>query len=171
MWVCRVCRHVVIGLEPLDHCPVCGAGKEQFERFTPGARLAGTKTLDHLKQAFAGESQANRRYTAWAHAADLSGDNDAAEAFRSAAEDETQHAHGLLIYMGAIGDARENLNQAASGETAEETDVYPRFAAVAREEGLADLATYFAALGRQEGQHARKFRDVMAKKQDNPRGD
>ncbi|MGE5560931.1 MAG: ferritin family protein [Chloroflexota bacterium] len=170
MWICRVCKHVVIGLEPLDHCPVCGAGKERFERFEPKDRLTGTRTLANLKQAFAGESQANRRYTAWAHAADLSGDNDAAEAFRKAAEDETQHAHGLLIWMGAVGDARDNLEQAATGEEAEAADFYPRCAAVARDEGLTDLAVYFEALGRQEGQHARKFRDVLAKKADNPRG-
>ena len=99
--------------------------------------LKGTKTEDNLKAAFAGESQANRRYLYFANKADVEGQNDVAAVFRSTAEGETGHAHGHLEYLEAVGDpatglpigkSRENLKAAIAGETHEYTDMYPGMA-------------------------------------------
>ena len=71
--------------------------------------LKGSKTEQHLKDAFAGESQANRRYLYFASKADVEGYNDVAAVFRSTAEGETGHAHGHLEYMEAVGDPATGL--------------------------------------------------------------
>ena len=68
------------------------------------AKLKGTKTEDNLKAAFAGESQANRRYLYFAQKADVEGFNDVAAVFRSTAEGETGHAHGHLEFLEEVGD-------------------------------------------------------------------
>ena len=105
--------------------------------------LKGTKTHDNLKAAFAGESQANRRYLYFANKADVEGQNDVAALFRSTAEGETGHAHGHLDYLAQVGDpatdlpigsSRENLKAAVAGETHEYTDMYPGMAKAARDE-------------------------------------
>jgi rubrerythrin len=97
-------------------------------------QLKGSKTHDNLKAAFAGESQANRRYLYFAAKADVEGQNDVAAVFRSTAEGETGHAHGHLEYLETCGDpatdlpfgkTRENLKAAIAGETHEYTDMYP----------------------------------------------
>src|SRR6266850_457683 len=99
--------------------------------------LKGTKTHDNLKAAFAGESQANRRYLYFAAKADVEGQNDVSALFRSTAEGETGHAHGHLEYLEAVGDpatnlpigrTRDNLKAAVAGETHEYTDMYPGMA-------------------------------------------
>jgi rubrerythrin len=99
--------------------------------------LKGTRTHDNLKAAFAGESQANRRYLYFANKADVEGQNDIAAVFRSTAEGETGHAHGHLDYLSSVGDpatdlpigsSRENLKAAIAGETHEYTDMYPGMA-------------------------------------------
>ena len=96
--------------------------------------LKGSKTEQHLKDAFAGESQANRRYLYFAAKADVEGYNDVAAVFRSTAEGETGHAHGHLEYLEAVGDpatglpigaTNANLKAAIAGETHEYTDMYP----------------------------------------------
>ena len=107
--------------------------------------LNGTKTHTNLKEAFAGESQANRRYLYFANKADVEGQNDVAAVFRSTAEGETGHAHGHLDYLAQVGDpatglpigaTRSNLKAAIAGETHEYTDMYPGMAKAARERGL-----------------------------------
>jgi rubrerythrin len=112
--------------------------------------LKGSKTHDNLKAAFAGESQANRRYLYFAAKADVEGHNDVSALFRSTAEGETGHAHGHLEYMEAVGDpatnlpigrTRENLKAAVAGETHEYTDMYPGMAKQARDEGFARSPT------------------------------
>merc|ERR1711988_587922 len=99
--------------------------------------LKGSKTEENLKAAFAGESQANRRYLYFAAKADVEGENDVAAVFRSTAEGETGHAHGHLEYMEAVGDpatglpigtTAENLRASVAGETHEYTDMYPGMA-------------------------------------------
>ena len=96
--------------------------------------LADSKTLQNLKEAFAGESQANRRYLYFAQKADVEGYNDVAAVFRSTAEGETGHAHGHLEFLEAVGDPATglpiggtdlNLKAAIAGETHEYTDMYP----------------------------------------------
>jgi rubrerythrin len=82
-------------------------------------------TLDNLKDAFAGESQANRKYLAFAKKADRDGFPNIAQLFRTAAEAETIHAHGHLEAMGGIGSTAENLKAAVGGETYEYTQMYP----------------------------------------------
>jgi rubrerythrin len=110
------------------------------------AMLKGSKTEQNLKDAFAGESQANRRYLYFANKADVEGQNDVAALFRSTAEGETGHAHGHLEFLEhgsgdpatglPIGGSRLNLQAAVAGETHEYTDMYPGMAKQAREEGF-----------------------------------
>ena len=105
------------------------------------ARTENTKTWENLKEAFAGESQANRRYLYFAQKADVEGHNDVAAVFRSTAEGETGHAHGHLEYLEEVGDPATgepigatdaNLKASIAGETHEYTDMYPGMAKTAR---------------------------------------
>jgi rubrerythrin len=115
--------------------------------------LKGTKTEQNLKDAFAGESQANRRYLYFANKADVEGQNDVAALFRSTAEGETGHAHGHLEFLEngsgdpatglPIGSSRQNLAAAVAGETHEYTDMYPGMAKTARDEGFDEIADWF----------------------------
>ncbi|HCX33473.1 MAG TPA: rubrerythrin [Rhodocyclaceae bacterium] len=133
-------------------------------------QLKGSKTEDNLKAAFAGESQANRRYLYFAAKADVEGQNDVAAVFRSTAEGETGHAHGHLEYLEAVGDpatglpigrTRLNLAAAIAGETHEYTDMYPGMARAAREEGFEEIADWFETLGKAERSHANRFKKAL----------
>ena len=104
--------------------------------------LKDSKTAQNLKDAFAGESQANRRYLYFAKVADVEGYPEVAGNFRETAEGETGHAHGHLDYLKVVGDPAtdlpmgdtvENLKSAVAGETHEYTDMYPGMAKTARE--------------------------------------
>jgi rubrerythrin len=128
--------------------------------------LKGTKTESNLKEAFAGESQANRRYLYFAQKADVEGYPDIAALFRSVAEGETGHAFGhfdLLAEVGdpvtgeAVGPTTSNLKSAIAGETYEYTEMYPGFAKTARDEGLDQAAEWFETLARAEKSHAGRF--------------
>ncbi len=130
------------------------------------AQLKGTKTHQNLKDAFAGESQANRRYLYFAKAADVEGYPDVAGLFRDTAEGETGHAHGHLDYLKKVGDpatdlpiggTAENLKAAIAGETHEYTDMYPGMAKTARAEGFSDVADWFETLAKAEKSHAGRF--------------
>jgi len=132
--------------------------------------LKGSKTEQHLKDAFAGESQANRRYLYFASKADVEGQNDVAALFRSTAEGETGHAHGHLEFLEAvgdpatglpIGDTRKNLQAAIAGETHEYTDMYPGMARSAREEGFDEIADWFETLAKAERSHANRFQKAL----------
>ncbi len=132
--------------------------------------IANTKTLENLKEAFAGESQANRRYLYFAQKADIEGFNDVATVFRSTAEGETGHAHGHLEFMEAVGDpatglpigsTANNLKAAVAGETHEYTDMYPGMARTAREEGFAEIADWFETLAKAERSHAGRFQKAL----------
>ncbi len=92
-------------------------------------------TQDNLKEAFAGESQANRKYLAFASQADKDGLPHIAKLFRTTAEAETIHAHAHLAALGAIGSTAENLQAAIDGETYEYTEMYPPMLAQAEAEG------------------------------------
>jgi rubrerythrin len=129
-------------------------------------QLNGSKTHQNLKDAFAGESQANRRYLYFAKKADIEGYPEIAGLFRDTAEGETGHAHGHLDYLRVVGDpatglpigeTSENLKAAVAGETHEYTDMYPGMAKVAREEGFSDIADWFETLAKAEKSHAGKF--------------
>jgi rubrerythrin len=134
------------------------------------ADLKGTKTHENLKAAFAGESQANRRYLYFAKAADIEGYPEVAGLFRDTAEGETGHAHGHLDYMKVvgdpgtdlpIGDVAEMLKSAVAGETHEYTDMYPGMAKTARDEGFAEIADWFETLAKAERSHAGKFQKAL----------
>ncbi len=128
--------------------------------------LKDSKTLQNLKDAFAGESQANRRYLYFAQKADIEGHNDTAAVFRSTAEGETGHAHGHLEFMEEVGDpatglpiggTRANLAASIAGETHEYTDMYPGMTKTAREEGFDEIADWFETLAKAEKSHAGRF--------------
>jgi len=132
--------------------------------------LKGSKTEENLKNAFAGESQANRRYLYFAQKADIEGYNDVASVFRSTAEGETGHAHGHLEYLEEVGDpatgkpigeTKDNLVSAVAGETHEYTDMYPGMAKTAREEGFEEIADWFETLAKAEKSHAGKFQKTL----------
>ena len=135
------------------------------------AQLKGSKTEKNLKDAFAGESQANRRYLYFAAKADVEGHNDVSALFRSTAEGETGHAHGHLEYLEQVGDpatnlpigrTRENLKAAVAGETHEYTDMYPGMAKQARSEGFAEIADWFETLAKAEKSHAGRFSNLLS---------
>ncbi len=130
------------------------------------ADLGKSKTFQNLKEAFSGESQANRRYLYFAQKADVEGYNDVATVFRSTAEGETGHAHGHLEFMEPVGDpatglpigaTAANLKAAIAGETHEYTDMYPGMARTARDEGFAEIADWFETLAKAEKSHAGRF--------------
>lgn len=130
------------------------------------AELKGSKTHENLKDAFAGESMANRRYLFFAKQADVEGFPDIAGLFRDTAEGETGHAHGHLEYLKKvgdpatdlpIGDTATNLKSAVAGETHEYTDMYPGMAKTARDEGFDEIADWFETLAKAEKSHAGRF--------------
>ena len=132
--------------------------------------LKDSKTEENLKAAFAGESQANRRYLYFAQKADVEGYNDVSAVFRSTAEGETGHAHGHLEYLESVGDPATgepigstdlNLKAAIAGETYEYTDMYRGMAKSAREEGFDEIADWFETLAKAERSHANRFQKAL----------
>lgn len=131
-----------------------------------GKSLAGSKSHQNLKEAFAGESQANRRYLYFARIADIEGYPDIGGLFRDTSEAETGHAFGHLDFLKEVGDpctgvpigsTEKNLKSAIEGETYEYTEMYPGFAKTARDEGLFELAEWFETLAKAEKSHAGRF--------------
>jgi len=132
--------------------------------------IKGSKTHENLKYAFAGESQANRRYLYFAKIADVEGYPEVAGNFRETAEGETGHAHGHLDYLKKVGDpatglpmgpTEDNLRAAIAGETHEYTDMYPGMAKTAREEGFSEIADWFETLAKAEKSHAGRFMQML----------
>jgi len=130
-------------------------------------KLADTKTHENLKHAFAGESQANRRYMYFARRADIEGYPEIGGLFRDTAEAETGHAFGHLDFLKEVGDPATgfaigatdaNLKSAVEGETYEYTQMYPGMARTARDEGFTEVAEWFETLARAEKSHAGRFR-------------
>ena len=132
--------------------------------------LKGTKTHENLKEAFAGESQANRRYLYFAQKADVEGYPDVSALFRSVAEGETGHAFGHFDFLAAAGDpvteqpvgsTEDNLRSAIHGETYEYTEMYPGFARTARDEGFTEIGEWLETLARAEKSHAGRFQQGL----------
>ena len=130
------------------------------------SELQGSQTEENLKEAFAGESQANRRYLYFAQKADIEGYPDTAALFRSVAEGETGHAFGHFDFLAEVGDpatgepvgsTEDNLKSAIAGETYEYTEMYPGFSKTAREEGFEEIAEWLETLARAEKSHAGRF--------------
>lgn len=133
--------------------------------------LKGTKTHQNLKDAFAGESQANRRYLYFAKVADVEGLPEIAGNFKETADGETGHAYGHLDYLKQVGDpatglpiggTEKNLQAAVAGETHEYETMYPSMAKAARDEGFDDIAEWFETLAKAEKSHANRFSKMLA---------
>ena len=132
--------------------------------------LKGSKTHENLKAAFAGESQANRRYLYFAKQADIEGYPDVAGLFKNTADAETGHAHGHLDFLKQAGDPATDkpiggtsLNLAASvaGETYEYTEMYPGMSKTARDEGFDEVAEWMETLAKAEKSHAGRFQSAL----------
>ena len=123
--------------------------------------LKGSKTEANLKEAFAGESQARNKYTYFASAAKKEGYEQIAAVFLETAEQEKEHAKLHLQALSGIGDTIANLKAAAGGENEETTDMYPRMAREAREEGFEDLARVFDGIGRIEKEHRDRYQRLL----------
>ncbi|MBE6161128.1 MAG: rubrerythrin family protein [Firmicutes bacterium] len=125
--------------------------------------LKGSKTLENLKTAFAGESQARNKYTYFASKAKKEGYEQIAAIFEETAGNEKEHAKMWFKYIegGEIKDTISNLNQAADGENYEWTDMYDEFARVAEEEGFKEIAQKFKMVGEIEKHHEERFRKLL----------
>lgn len=132
--------------------------------------LKGSKTHENLKHAFAGESQANRRYLYFAQKADVEGYTEVSAVFRSTAEGETGHAFGHMDFLEDAGDpatdepfgsTEDNLKSAVVGEVYEYTEMYPGFAKTARDEGFDEIAEWLETLSRAEKSHAERFQKAL----------
>jgi len=118
-------------------------------------------TSDNLKEAFAGESQANRKYLAFAKKADAEGYDQVAKLFRAAADAETVHAHAHLRVMGGVHDTSENLKEAIGGETFEFTKMYPAMIEEAKEDGNKGAQETFWNANEVEQIHARLYQGAL----------
>ena len=134
------------------------------------AKLEGSKTHENLKHAFAGESQANRRYLYFAKQADIEGYPDVAGLFKNTADAETGHAHGHLDFLKQAGDpatgkpigtTKNNLGASVAGETYEYTEMYPGMAKTARTEKFEEIAEWFETLAKAEKSHAGRFQKAL----------
>ena len=132
--------------------------------------LKGTRTEQNLKDAFAGESQANRRYLCFARKADVEGFNDLAAMFRSTAEGKTGHAHGHLEYLDEVGEPATGkpigltgdiLEAAIASETHEYADMYSGMARVARQEGFDEIADWFETLAKAGKLHVGRLQKAL----------
>jgi len=120
-----------------------------------------SKSEQYLKEAFAGESQANRTYLAFAQAADKEGHPQVARLFRAAAEAETVHAHNHLRAMKGVKGTKENLQAAISGETHEFTHMYPDMIEAAKAEGHKEALQSFTYANAVEKVHAKLYGDAL----------
>ena len=132
--------------------------------------LRDSQTHQNLKDAFAAESQANRRYLYFARVADIEGYPEVGGLFRDASEAETGHAFGHLDFLKKVGDpathlpiggTKENLKASAEGETYEYTQMYPGMAKTARQEGFSEIAEWFETLAKAERSHAGRFNKAI----------
>ena len=124
--------------------------------------VKGNKTEQNLKDAFAGESQARNKYTYFASVAKKEGYEKIAAIFLETADNEKEHAKLHFKHLAGIGSTVDNLRAAAAGETEEFTDMYPRMAREAREEGFADIAFLFEAIGKIEKPHQERYSALLA---------
>jgi rubrerythrin len=123
--------------------------------------LKGSKTESSLYEAFAGESQANRKYLAFADKAEAEGYKQVAKLFRAAAAAETVHAHAHLRAAGGIKGTQENLKEAISGETQEFTSMYPQMIDFAKEEGFDAALRSFSFANAVEKVHAALYHKAL----------
>jgi rubrerythrin len=141
--------------------------------------LKGTQTEKNLLAAFAGESQARNRYTYAGSQARKEGFLQIAEIFEETASNEREHAKRFFSFLeggpleitatypaGKVGTTAENLEAAANGENEEWTDIYPRFAEIAKQEGFPEVAAAFTMISRVEKEHEARYRRLLANVRD-----
>jgi rubrerythrin len=119
------------------------------------------KTIENLKAAFAGESQARNKYTYFASVARKAGFEQIAAIFEETAENEKEHAKVFFKMLNMLGDTKENLEAAAAGENYEHTKMYPEFERVAREEGFTEAADAFKEIREVEEKHERRYLKLL----------
>ena len=129
--------------------------------------IKGTKTENNLMAAFAGESQARNKYTYFASVAKKEGYEKIAAIFLETADNEKEHAKLHLKHLGGIGTTIDNLRAAAAGELDECTDMYPRMAQDAREEGFPAIAFMLEAIGKIESAHKARYEKVLEELESN----
>lgn len=162
---CKVCGYIHVGEAP-EKCPMCGAGQKAFVEYEQ-PDLKGTKTLENLMAAFAGESQANRRYSLYQHIAHVEGmPQSVIDAFNRPLAEETAHALSHLAYAHGYGTTKENLLAAAEGEAYEHDTMYADFAKVAEDEGYDEIAHYFRMVGKYENEHKEGYLKALKELQD-----
>ncbi len=125
------------------------------------SKYSGTKTEKNLMEAFAGESQARNKYTYFASVARKEGYEQIAAIFEEAAYNEKEHAKLWFKELEGIGDTATNLAHAAEGEHEEHTDMYPRMAKEAEEEGFLELAAQFRGVAAIEKAHEERYRALL----------
>ena len=174
---CTVCGYVHEGDDAPAVCPRCKQPREKFVELLPDGTtrpvapagapaaksLAGTKTEKNLQEAFAGESQARNKYTYYASKAKKDGFVQIAALFEETAANEKEHAKIWFKYLhgGSVPDTATNLEDAASGENFEWTDMYARMAKEAREEGFLEIAQKFEMVGAIEKHHEERYRKLL----------
>lgn len=124
-------------------------------------KIKGTKTEKNLWEAFAGESQARNKYTYYASVAKKEGYEQIAALFLETADNEKEHAKIWYKKLNGISNTIDNLKDAASGENDEWTDMYPRMAAEAREEGFEDIALLFEGVAKIEKEHEERYQQLL----------
>ncbi len=125
------------------------------------SKLEGTKTLQNLQTAFAGESQARNKYTYFAGVAKQEGYEQIAALFLETADNEKEHAKMWFKEMGGLGDTKANLKAAAEGENYEWTEMYQEFAKTAEEEGFKDIAAKFRMVAEVEKHHEERYNTLL----------
>lgn len=129
--------------------------------------LKGSKTEANLMSAFARETQARAKYTYFAELAESEGYMQLGEIFRETAKNEQSHAKLWFAILGGLGKTLENLENAASGEHFENSEMYPEFERVAREEGFDHIAELFKKVGKIEEKHEERYRTLISRLENN----
>ena len=165
-WKCKVCGYIHEGPMPDDFkCPLCkqpASAFEKIEEASAGAnKYAGTQTEKNLEAAFAGESMARNKYTAYANVAKNEGYEQIADLFLKTADNERSHALMWFKELNGIGDTAQNLLHAAEGENYEWTDMYDGFAKTAEQEGFPELAAKFRYVAEVERHHEERYRALL----------
>ena len=171
IWRCTICGYEYVGdeLPPAYFCPICKHSAASFVKVEATAadekpskvEFKGSKTEKNLWEAFAGESQARNKYTYYASVAKKSGFEQIAELFLKTADNEKEHAKLWFKALGELGDLPTNLLHAAEGEHEEWTEMYPRMAAEADEEGFHELAEQFRGVAAIEKRHEERYRKLL----------
>lgn len=162
LWRCEGCGMLTIGANPPKECEVCKSRSNKIVKVEQLEDVKGTETEKNLKTAFAGESQANRRYVLFSQMARLEGNPFAENLFLKFSYEETWHALSHLLYLlGGTRTAEDNIIESIKGETYEADKMYREFADKAKEEGFDYIARFFDSLSQIERIHADMLKELL----------